>query len=152
MIIAIKRAITKVIQEDEALKNLNISTIDKIEGIDSKRPVFIFDIDLIHSSHVTKYYQEKRVQVTIEYFGLDNLDLLKMLEKLEALFVLDVSVLDKVLLIENKSISTSALNVLKYEFELSYTEEITGNKRSKANKLLDTEEINVMEIVDVKEV
>lgn len=141
MLVAINKAVSEFLKEQT---NLNVVSIDKLEGIDSKRPVFMVDVDLMQSEYITKYCAEKTVQVEIVYYGLSNLDILKMIETLEKIFTLDLIVLGKAILIENKSASKSDLHVMRYTFDVKYMERFSQLVDSSHNSE------HVMQIVEVK--
>ena len=138
MLLAINKSVADMVRNQ--LK-VDVASVDKIEGLDSKRPICTVDIDLLVSIPLRYNYSKETVRVQIDYYGTSNKNLIEVSEKLNTLFSLVINVGNKVFLIDNKMTRKSNLNILEFEFTLEYIREI---------KCLGEEEHELMGEINVK--
>lgn len=138
MLLAINKSVADMVRNQ--LK-VDVASVDKIEGLDSKRPICTVDIDLLVSIPLRYNYSKDIAKVQIDYYGTSNKNLIEVSEKLNTIFSLVIYVGDKAFLIENKTTRKSNLNILEFEFTLEYIREI---------KCLDEEEHELMGEINIK--
>lgn len=138
MLLAINKSVADMVRNQ--LK-VDVASVDKIEGLDSKRPICTVDIDLLVSIPLRYNYSKETVRVQIDYYGTSNKNLIEVSEKLNTIFFLVIYVGDKAFLIENKTTRKSNLNILEFEFTLEYIREI---------KCLGEEEHELMGEINIK--
>ena len=138
MLLAINKSVADMVRNQ--LK-VDVASVDKIEGLDSKRPICTVDIDLLVSIPLRYNYSKETVRVQIDYYGTSNKNLIEVSEKLNTLFSLVINVGNKVFLIDNKTTRKSNLNILEFEFTLEYIREI---------KCLCEEEHELMGEINIK--
>lgn len=138
MLLAINKSVADMVRNQ--LK-VDVASVDKIEGLDSKRPICTVDIDLLVSIPLRYNYSKDIAKVQIDYYGTSNKNLIEVSEKLNTIFFLVIYVGDKAFLIENKTTRKSNLNILEFEFTLEYIKEI---------KCLGEEEHELMGEINIK--
>lgn len=114
----------------ETLKPLNINIIanEIRSGFEHLKPAFF--IQLIPVSNNTGInIQERVITVNIHYFSEEKTDLdnLKVIDKLNNLFINCIKVDDRILTIYDKREELES-NVLQYKFDLRFTESIKSEE------------------------
>lgn len=130
----------------ETLKPLNINIIanEIRSGFENLKPAFFIQIIPI-SNDTGIIMQERVITVNIHYFSKEKTDIdnLKMIDKLNNLFINCIKVDDRTLTIYDKREELED-NVLQYKFDLRFTESIKS--KNDDNEFVSPNDPNDLEI------
>lgn len=116
-VIDVQKRVSEVIEQVTKLK---VVSIDKLEGIDDLRPVFIVDTELTDQSPYMKNWADNEVMVDIYYFGQSTVDCKQMADTLNAVFVNPLKIGPVVVVPDAHNAQVSTLYVLQYTMTISY--------------------------------
>lgn len=116
-VIDVQKRVSEVIEQVTKLK---VVSIDKLEGIDDLRPVFIVDTELSDQSPYMKNWAENEVLVDIYYFGGSTVDCKQMADKLNAVFCNPLKIGPVVVVPDAHNATVSSKYILTYNMTISY--------------------------------
>lgn len=116
-VIDVQKRVTEVIEQVTGLK---VVSVDKLEGIDKLRPVFIVDTELSDQSPYMKNWAENEVLVDVYYFGISTVDCMQMSDTLNAVFCNPLKIGPIVVVPDAHGGTVSSKYVLQYTMTISY--------------------------------
>lgn len=116
-VIDVQKRVSEVIEQVTGYK---VVSIDKLEGIDDLRPVFIVDTELSDQSPYMKNWAENQVLVDVYYFGHSTVDCKQMADKLNAVFVNPLKIGQVVVVPDAHSAQVSSKYILQYTMSIDY--------------------------------
>ena len=116
-VIDVQKRVSEVIEE---VTGLRVVSIDKLEGVDDLRPVFIVDTALSDQSPYMKNWAENEVLVDIYYFGASTVDCKQMADRLNAVFCNPLKIGPVVVVPDAHNAVVTSKYILQYNMSISY--------------------------------